>query len=80
VDNTGSLIGVTKAYINVENAYFVGIPVEAVWQFIGSVGPEMVMTAADDVAQLDWPAVDALVSKSTVFVKCKFKAEKGALK
>ncbi len=75
VDETGAVLGVTVAFIKVENAMFVGIPVEEVWRFVRAHAADVKLLEAKKRPKLDWPVVDNLVSPSTVFVQCKFNAE-----
>lgn len=78
VDQAGAVVGVTVASLKrqfVENTMYVGIPVEEVWRFVRAHATEVVLTEAGERPNIDWPKVDELVSKSTLFIQCKFKAE-----
>jgi S1-C subfamily serine protease len=74
VDRSGFVIGVTVAYLTryaVDNAYFVGIPVDALWGFLAKSGRGALVAPADGGEQLNWPDVDARASRSTVLIQCK---------
>jgi S1-C subfamily serine protease len=78
VDNTGAVIGVNVAGLNtktagavVDNAMYLGIPVDEVWKFVESSGQDMHLTPADGSVAMQWPDVDEAVSKSTVLVRVR---------
>jgi len=72
VDETAMVIGVACGALvaggDVENAMYMGIPVEEVWTLLKSSGHDVPALEADSTSPMKWPDVDDVVSKSTVLV------------
>jgi S1-C subfamily serine protease len=70
-DKCGRVAGVVRAVTgNVGGSYGAGIPIADALPFIQKHVPGFKITATD-AKEVDWPAVDALVSQSTVLIMCK---------
>lgn len=79
VDRSGSVVGVTVARRSGSGAgdmpYSVGIPAEAVLEFLAAKARGVKVSLSEGSEKLEWPEVDAQVSKSTVFVRCRISSE-----
>ncbi|HTQ39173.1 MAG TPA: trypsin-like peptidase domain-containing protein [Pirellulales bacterium] len=73
-DRTGRVVAVVRVIFNLKEMLNGGIPSEQVVPFLGAHIPGFQPTESGG-SVLDWPDVDALVSKSTVLILCKAERE-----
>jgi len=77
-DKCGRVAGVVRAVTgSVGGSYGAGIPIADAMPFIRQHVPELKVLTSE-AAEVDWPAVDALVSPSTVLIMSKEDLETGA--
>jgi S1-C subfamily serine protease len=75
VDRSGSVVGVLKGgQRHKASLYFTAISVDALRDFITASGANVDLLPGGNVGLLEWPQVDAAVSKSTLYIECTCKS------